>query len=92
MLTDREREYLRTFAFKEYAGQGAIVDLGCWLGSSTIALASGLREHPDLKLRSTLVHAYDRFIWDGWMNSVSAVRQTPLDGRYKPGFKRHVAN
>ena len=85
MLTDREREYLRTFAFKEYAGQGAIVDLGCWLGSSTIALASGLREHSDLQLRSALVHAYDRFIWDGWMNGVSAVRQTPLDGRYKPG-------
>lgn len=41
MLTDREREYLRTFALKEYAGQGAIVDLGCWLGSSTIALATG---------------------------------------------------
>jgi hypothetical protein len=27
MLTDREREYLRTFALKEYAGQGAIVIL-----------------------------------------------------------------
>jgi hypothetical protein len=25
MLTDREREYLRTFAFKEYAGEGAII-------------------------------------------------------------------
>ena len=85
MLTDREREYLRTFAFKEYGGQGAIVDLGCWLGSSSIALASGLRERPDLQLRSALVHAYDRFIWDGWMNGVSAVRETPLDGKYQPG-------
>ena len=85
MLTDREREYLRTFAFKEYAGQGAIVDLGCWLGSSTIALASGLHEHPDRQLRSALVHAYDLFIWDDWMNDVSVVRQTPLDGKYQPG-------
>ena len=85
MLSDLEREYLRTFARKEYTGLGGIVDLGCWLGSSTIALASGLREHPDLQLRSALVHAYDLFIWDGWMNEVSAVRGTPLDGKYKPG-------
>jgi hypothetical protein len=85
MLTDLEKEYLYTFAFKEYGGQGAIVDLGCWLGSSTIALASGLREHPNPQLRSALVHAYDLFMWDGWMNDVSAVRQTPLDGKYKPG-------
>jgi hypothetical protein len=85
MLTDLEKEYLYTFAVKEYAGQGAIVDLGCWLGSSTIALASGLREHPHRQLRSAVVHAYDLFIWDGWMNDVSVVRQTPLDGKYKPG-------
>ena len=85
MLTDLEKEYLYTFAVNEYAGQGAIVDLGCWLGSSTIALASGLREHPDRQLRSALVHAYDLFIWDGWMNDVSVVRQTPLDGKYRPG-------
>jgi hypothetical protein len=85
VLTNLEREYLHTFALKKYAGQGAIVDLGCWLGSSTIALASGLREHPDLQLRSALVHAYDPFIWDAWMNDVSAVRQTPLDGKYKTG-------
>jgi predicted O-methyltransferase YrrM len=42
MLSNLEREYLHTFALKKYAGQGAIVDLGCWLGSSTIALASGV--------------------------------------------------
>lgn len=85
MLTDLEKQYLHTFAFKKYAGQSAIVDLGCWLGSSTIALASGLRKRRDLQLRSALVHAYDRFIWDRWMNDVSAVRQTPLYGKYKPG-------
>jgi predicted O-methyltransferase YrrM len=64
MLTDLEKQYLHTFAFKKYAGQSAIVDLGCWLGSSTIALASGLRKRRDLQLRSALVHAHDRFIWD----------------------------
>jgi hypothetical protein len=43
MLSNLEREYLHTFALKKYAGQGAIVDLGCWLGSSTIALQAGSR-------------------------------------------------
>jgi SAM-dependent methyltransferase len=85
MLMPLETEYLRTFASKDYSGQGAIVDLGCWFGGSTVALASGLREHADLKLRSALVHAHDLFIWEAWMDSLSTVRGTPLEGKYKPG-------
>jgi hypothetical protein len=85
MLMPPETEYLRVFASKDYSGQGAIVDLGCWFGVSTVTLATGLREHPDLKLRSTLVHAYDLFIWDAWMDDDPNVHGTPLHGKYKPG-------
>jgi hypothetical protein len=85
MLTDLEREYARSFASREYRGQGAIVDLGCWFGSATIALASGLRLNPNRQLHSALVHAYDLFVWEAWMDDLSIVRGTPLEGKYKPG-------
>ena len=85
MLSHTERDYLREYASAEYSGAGAVVDLGCWLGSSTIALADGLRRHPDVTLRSTLVHAYDLFIWDAWMDRISTVVGTSLEGKYRPG-------
>src|SRR5262245_34362631 len=85
MLVPLETEYLHGYASSDYSGQGAIVDLGCWFGVSTVALATGLREHPQLRLRSTLIHAYDLFVWEAWMDDSSAVRGTPLEGKFKPG-------
>ena len=65
MIIDQERAWLRDYAATTCTGVGAIVDLGCFVGSSTIALAEGLvdnRKHPDAK-----VHAYDRFLWDEFL-------------------------
>ena len=45
-----------------------IVDLGCWLGSTTIFLAAGLRELND----NGKVHAFDRFIWEPWKHLYSS--------------------
>lgn len=42
---------------------GAIVDLGCWMGSTSIALAHGLGSSS-----SSTIYAFDRFIWQEWMD------------------------
>ena len=58
LLTMRERQMLFWLASEWYTGQGAIVDLGSFLGSSTVAFADGLR------MRDTTIghiHAYDLF-------------------------------
>jgi predicted O-methyltransferase YrrM len=83
MISSEERAYLAQFARTEYSGDGAIVDLGCWLGASTIELARGLRENPCANLRGSVVHAYDCFVWEAWMDQF--VAQTQLKGRYRPG-------
>jgi hypothetical protein len=67
MLTNEERVWLRNYAATEYSGAGAIVELGCFVGSGSIALAEGLldsRRHPNAK-----VHAYDRFVWDKFLQA-----------------------
>lgn len=42
MLNDNEKPYLYWLTSQCYSGQGAIVELGSWLGASTAHLAAGL--------------------------------------------------
>jgi hypothetical protein len=67
MATPEEQAYLRWYAECEYTGRGEIVDLGCWLGASTIALATGLSQNPRVARKDRRIHAYDRFEWEPWM-------------------------
>lgn len=59
MLTDEERQYLLWLTKETYSGWGAIVDLGPWLGSSSCALAEGLKQAGS----RAKVHSLDRFVW-----------------------------
>ena len=83
MISDQERAYLQEYAKKEFIGQGDIVDLGCWMGASSVALAKGLKKNREEKARNRVVHAYDIFVWEAWMDQ--CVVNTPLWGKYRPG-------
>jgi hypothetical protein len=83
MTSTTEQAYFRWYAQHIYTGHGQIVDLGCWLGSTTISLAMGLVEnrHPGAALRK--IHAYDNFVWNPAYDG--GVAATPLEGRYQAG-------
>jgi hypothetical protein len=83
MLSLKEMRYLIEYARNEYSGQGEIVDLGCWLGSSTIPIAMGLADNPHPQAKDRLIHAYDLFVWESWMDS--HVAGTDLEGKFQPG-------
>lgn len=61
MLGDEERQFLYWLAASQYTGEGAIVDLGTFLGASAGQLAAGLaaRTPPS----DAVVRSYDRFAW-----------------------------
>lgn len=65
MIVEQECDWFRTYAADTYSGAGAIVDLGCFLGSTTICLAQGLSTNRAGK--AAKIHAYDRFLWEDWM-------------------------
>ena len=68
-MTTKEEQVLFTKSVKDVAGlTGEIIDLGCWLGSTTLSLAAGLRELND----HGKVYAFDRFIWEPWMDLYSS--------------------
>ena len=67
MIVAQECNWFRTYAADIYSGAGAIVDLGCFVGSTTICLAQGLSDNRATK--TARIHAYDRFLWEDWMQS-----------------------
>jgi len=61
MLVQSELQCLAWLAEEVYQGRGAVVELGAWLGGSTVALATGLRRN---RCRDhQRIFSYDRFLW-----------------------------
>jgi hypothetical protein len=84
MLSPQELQYLYEYTKNEYSGLGEIVELGCWLGSSTIAMATGLVENTKPQVKNRQIHAYDIFIWESWMDSCGGVNGRNLKEKFKP--------
>jgi hypothetical protein len=95
MTSPEEQAYLFWFAETQYQGWGEIVDLGCWLGSATVSLARGLARNPRVADKAGRIHAFDRFLWEPWMEGF--VAGTRLAGRFaagasfQPEFERRIA-
>lgn len=83
MSAEQETAYIERYARDEYTGRGEIVDLGCWMGATTVAIARGLEGNARPAATGRKVHAFDRFVWESWMDQF--VVDTPLGGRYRPG-------
>jgi hypothetical protein len=92
MTTLEEQAFCRDYAAHSLTGTGEVVDLGCWLGSATLALVQGLDQNPHAAARGRLVHAYDRFRWQEWMDPIAhgiAERYAPGDS-FVDEFERRV--
>lgn len=61
MLTPEEVNYLHWLGRDYHTGAGRVVDLGCFFGGSTVALATGMMANPDA--RPPLL-TYDSFVMD----------------------------
>ncbi len=85
MTVKNEQTFCRHYTRDRYTGAGEIVDLGCWMGATTIAFSKGLRKN--LKLapgaNQKRIHSYDLFQWHRTMDV--NVAGTPLEGKYKEG-------
>lgn len=60
MLTKAELKLLYSITKDYFQNKGCIVDAGCFLGGSTLGLASGLLD----KVNQPIIHSYDRFIME----------------------------
>ena len=86
MLSVEERQYLIWLTETKYEGWGAIAELGAFLGSSSVALAEGLRR----KGSKAKIRAFDLFLWDHHMTE--AVGSLCKDGDdFLPIYLRETA-
>jgi len=83
MTVDGEHAFLQWYAQYVYQGVGELVDLGCWMGATTISLARGLVNNVSAGAARRPIHAYDQFVWEDWMSP--HVAGTPLENKYGPG-------
>jgi hypothetical protein len=65
MLSVAERRLLFWLGAEYVRGNDAIIDLGCFLGGSTVALAEGIRANP--RATHARVDVFDRFVADEFM-------------------------
>jgi hypothetical protein len=90
MISDEERRYYEWIGIA-YAGLGEVVELGPWLGRSTLHIVRGLMASAAFSRRR--LHVVDDFVWrSSWMDSYYERPDRPGDGEsFQPIFERYVA-
>lgn len=81
MVSPAEMTFFSESAARYFGKEGAIVDLGCWLGSTSIALARGILSHGAKADHSNeKVLGFDLFQWESWMPAhIPSCRYEPGD-------------
>jgi hypothetical protein len=91
MTTANELILLERYAKQIYSGRGKIIDLGCWLGATSAALADGLSGGPCAQ-RQSLIEAFDLFEWRDWMNPIKKALGAKVIFQSGECFYNHVKN
>lgn len=88
MLTDEEKRYLYWLGRFGWDGEGLVLEIGPWLGGSTVSLAAGMRDSGH-DARGKL-HTVDNFLWRDFMSA-----RAPLPLRagesFEPFFLKNAA-
>jgi hypothetical protein len=93
MLVPDELRLLHYLADECYTGEGSIVDAGCFLGGSTLALADGLRRNLQRRrlVETKLIHTYDRFEIEDWTLGRYFSGSAKVGESFRPLFDCHIA-
>jgi hypothetical protein len=89
MLADEEKQYLFWLGRDAWDGRGDVLEIGPWLGGSTVSLAAGMRASGhDARGR---LHTVDNFLWRDFM---SARAPLPLGNgeSFEPFFHKNLAS
>jgi len=93
MLLQTEQQMLYVLARDYFKNFGVIVDGGCFLGGSTLALAEGLRANKAYAKAPSgaVIHSYDLFVVEPWTIGVYFPDTTPLGTSFETKFRQNIA-
>lgn len=86
MISQSERRFLYWLASKKHSGVGELIEIGTWLGCSTIHLAAGLRDGST----QDKVNAFDDYVWRPGMGEKSGLEIAEGDSFF-PNFINNIA-
>lgn len=91
MITLEEKKYY-SYLPRFYSSQGAIVELGPWLGASTACLLDGLKRNQ--KFHGKKLHVFDDFVWrSSWMDQyVQPKERLALHSDFRTLFERYAGS
>jgi hypothetical protein len=88
MLQPEETKYLYWLGWSAWKGNGLVVEIGPWLGGSTLCLAAGMRATGyDASQR---LHAVDNFLWREFMASRAELPLAPGES-FEPFFLKNLS-
>ena len=85
MLTEPELRLLHCIS-KNFKNEGIIVDAGCFIGGSTLALASGILD----RIHHRVIHSYDRFLAEKYTLGKYLPETTELLSDIRPLFEEQI--
>jgi hypothetical protein len=93
MLSLQERRLLHYLARRHFTNRGAIVDAGCFLGGSTVALAEGLRQWAAgaYAAPSHPIQTYDLFAVEAWTIGTLLPHHMRAGDSFRALFNRNLA-
>ena len=89
MLNYDELRLLEALTEDYWSDAGMIVDAGCFLGGSTVAMASGLRKRGIANRK--LIHSYDLFEVEDWTRGVFFPQTVRAGDPTRPLYERNIA-
>lgn len=98
MTSRNEQLYLRWFVQNHFKGTGALVELGCWMGSLTRVTCDGFNANADLDIQQLDYHVYDQFAWLSYMEDTVTKLNLPFPRKleigedFLPLFKHYNAD
>lgn len=94
MLTKAELDALYSASKNDLSGKGTMVDLGTWLGGSTVAMLEGSARNARPAAAGQLMHAFDKFELNAYLKEhypYPELRDIPVGGSFLPVFERQLA-
>jgi len=90
MMRKEELLVLYSLSRDIFTGRGVIVDAGSFLGSSTKALGSGLRDNRRVEHKQKRIHSYDMFICNEFMAPMLEPYGIRAGDSFRSLFDRHI--
>jgi len=87
MLQPEETQYLYWLGASEWTSEGIVLEIGPWLGGSTICLAAGM--HASGRVSDARLHAVDNFLWREFMSARAPLPLLPGES-FEPYFLKHL--